>query len=104
MSYTVIGNAWLDGRSIGNLLSLLRIIATKDQWELHTRLPTELWRRYDRADVPSHITELSVLYIEGVILHSMPHQCLPSTGGVGKVVLTKVCLRDRCASTSNRAM
>lgn len=31
-----------------------------------------------------------MLYIEGVVLHSVQHQCLPSTGGVGKITVTKV--------------
>lgn len=49
------------------------------------------YNRYDKADVPAQVTELNMLYIEGVVLHSVQHQCLPSTGGVGKVAVTKVC-------------
>lgn len=49
---------------------------------------------YDKADVPAHVTELSMLYIEGVVLHSVQHQSLPSTGGVGKITVTKQKFRE----------
>ena len=46
--------------------------------------------RYDVAEPPAQVTELSLLYIEGLVLHSQLHPCLASTGGVGKVAVTKV--------------
>lgn len=39
---------------------------------------------------PAQVEELSLLYIEGLVLHSQLHPCLASTGGVGKVSITKV--------------
>ncbi len=39
---------------------------------------------------PASVEELSLLYIEGLVLHSQLHPCLPSTGAVGKVSVTKV--------------
>lgn len=47
-------------------------------------------RRYDVVEPPAQVSELSLLYIEGLVLHSQLHPCLPSTGGVGKVIVTKV--------------
>ncbi|CAM9659199.1 unnamed protein product [Ascophyllum nodosum] len=44
---------------------------------------------YDVVEPPADVLELSLLYIEGLVLHSQLHPCLPSTGGVGKVVVTK---------------
>eukprot|EP00904_Undaria_pinnatifida_P013005 jgi/Undpi1/8835/HiC_scaffold_25.g11297.m1 len=44
---------------------------------------------YDVAEPPAHVTELNLLYIEGLVLHSQLHPCLTSTGGVGKVAVTK---------------
>lgn len=46
--------------------------------------------RYDNFVPPAQVEELSLLYIEGLVLHSQLHPCLASTGGVGKVSITKV--------------
>lgn len=46
--------------------------------------------RYDNFVPPAQVEELSLLYIEGLVLHSQLHPCLPSTSGVGKVSITKV--------------
>ncbi|CAM9491773.1 unnamed protein product, partial [Hapterophycus canaliculatus] len=45
--------------------------------------------RYDVAEPPAQVEELSLLYLEGLVLHSQLHPCLPSTGPVGKVSVTK---------------
>ncbi|CAM9346942.1 unnamed protein product, partial [Ectocarpus fasciculatus] len=44
---------------------------------------------YDVVEPPAQVEELSLLYIEGLVLHSQLHPCLPSTGPVGKVSVTK---------------
>eukprot|EP00752_Nemacystus_decipiens_P005636 g5100.t1 len=44
---------------------------------------------YDNFVPPAQVEELSLLYIEGLVLHSQLHPCLPSTGAVGKVSITK---------------
>lgn len=49
-----------------------------------------LYYRYDNFVPPAQVEELSLLYIEDLVLHSQLHPCLPSTGGVGKVSITKV--------------
>lgn len=46
--------------------------------------------RYDNYLPPAEVQQLSLLYIESLVLHSQLHPCLPSTGGIGKVVVTKV--------------
>ncbi|CAM9438621.1 unnamed protein product [Discosporangium mesarthrocarpum] len=44
---------------------------------------------YDRFEVPADVTELTLFYVKGLILHATPHPHLPSTGAVGKVAVTK---------------
>jgi tryptophanyl-tRNA synthetase len=44
---------------------------------------------YDKFEVPASVTELTLFYLENIALHATPHSCLPSTGGVGRVQITK---------------
>eukprot|EP00953_Heterococcus_sp_UTEX-ZZ885_P039034 20024-Heterococcus_DN1.PRE.5 len=40
---------------------------------------------YDKFEVPAEVTELSMVYIQGLSLHATPNKCLPSTKAVGSI-------------------
>eukprot|EP01084_Bolivina_argentea_P178269 308151_1 len=47
---------------------------------------------YDRFEVPSHVADLNVVYVKGLIFHATPHVCLKSTGnsnGLQRVTIMK---------------
>eukprot|EP00953_Heterococcus_sp_UTEX-ZZ885_P011878 6857-Heterococcus_DN1.PRE.2 len=44
---------------------------------------------YDNFEVPAEVTELSMVYIQGLSLHATPNKCLPSTKAVGSIQITK---------------
>ncbi|KAG5192156.1 tryptophan--tRNA ligase [Tribonema minus] len=44
---------------------------------------------YDKFEVPAEVTTLTLFYLEGLALHAAPHTYLPSTGGVGRIQITK---------------
>ncbi|CAN0134258.1 unnamed protein product, partial [Phaeothamnion confervicola] len=48
---------------------------------------------YDSFEAPSHVTELSLVYIEGVNFHASPNRFLTSTGSVGRIAITKTTFR-----------
>lgn len=58
--------------------------------------------RYDVVEPPAQVTDLNLVFIEGLVLHSQLHPCLPSTGGVGKVLVTKVRVARISAVINNR--
>jgi Ser-tRNA(Ala) deacylase AlaX len=48
---------------------------------------------YDKFEVPAEVTELSMVYIQGLSLHATPNKCLPSTKGVGSIQVSIVAAR-----------
>jgi hypothetical protein len=45
---------------------------------------------YDKADVPSHINVLRLLYIPGCILNCTPFEAIGNCGGISSFEITKV--------------
>lgn len=45
---------------------------------------------YDKADVPSHINVLRLLYIPGCILNCTPFEAIGNCGGIASFEITKV--------------